>query len=324
MYVLYIIIQKYQYNIFSLFFENLCQESWLCFYKWSIPDTHHFQDSEYTYHDKSVLVPMMIRHEAGYLRSKVYDSYEEEKYRHHESATMRSCPLGKSWVIRIQVLGLENRKSSDNGDKEEGEYTWLWDTSDEFRGCFWEPFLEHIERCEEDDKESCPLDTWVFHEETSYPTRCNNHKYDRDDESYHEVYDISMARSCNRKDIIEWHDDISNDDHLERFKECIGISSMFIMMFTRAYLTVELPYNVEEEYCPEELESWDFEEEYDSEWKYNTEDSSSCHSPEYCFSAECRRELFGGHTDEDGIITTHHDIDEDDIEKGKESCTTPK
>ena len=82
-------------------------------------------------------------------------------------------------------------------------------------------------------------------------------------------------------------------------------------------LSVELPYYVEEEYGTEELESRYLHEPYDSERKYDTEDRRTSNSPEYRLFAIGSSEPLGCHTDEDRIVTTHHEIYHDDVEEGE-------
>ncbi len=84
-------------------------------------------------------------------------------------------------------------------------------------------------------------------------------------------------------------------------------------MFVRSDLSIKFPYNIEEEYSTEELESRDLHEKYDSEREEDAEYCGSCNSPKYSFFPHLGREIFRCHTDEDGIITTHHEVDEDDI-----------
>ena len=129
-----------------------------------------------------------------------------------------------------------------------------------------------------------------------------------------------MAGSCYSQDIIEAHSDIGDDDRLYGSHECISSLGSLFMMFIRSYLTVELPYHIEEEECSEELEPWNLEEKYDSKWEYDTENCRSCHSPEYCPFPFYSLELLRRHTDEDSIISAHDEIDEDDIEQGECSC----
>ncbi len=264
---------------------------------------------------------MMIRHECSYLGTKIDYNYEQEEYRHHQSSPMWSSPFGKCRVIRIQVFSLEECKSSYDRDEKESEYAWLWDSSDKFRGSLGESLLEHLKGGEEDDEESCPLDAREPDEESSYPIRCYDHEYDRDDETDHEVDDIAMACSSYREYIVQWHDHISDDDHLECFEERVCISSMLTVVLTGADLTVELPYDVEKQDCTKEFQSRDLEEEYHSEWEDDTEYGRTCYSPEYSFPSEFGRKLLGRHTDEDSIVPTHDDVDEDDIEESEESCT---
>ena len=85
-------------------------------------------------------------------------------------------------------------------------------------------------------------------------------------------------------------------------------------------LTIELPYDIEKENSSEEFESWYLHEPDDSEREYDTEHSSTSYSPEYCLLAISSSELLGRHPNEDSIISTHDEVDEDDIEKSKCSC----
>lgn len=94
---------------------------------------------------------------------------------------------------------------------------------------------------------------------------------------------------------------------------------MLRIVLTRTNLTIKLPYDIQKEYCSEEFESRYLKEEYNSKWKYNTEDGCTGNSPKYSLFSKFMRKILRRHTDKDSIITTHHEIDKDDIEKGK--CT---
>lgn len=220
----------------------------------------------------------------------------------------------------MEILGLEHSESTDNSDEEKCEEAGFWDPEHEVWSGFRESFFEHLERGEEDDEESNPLDRWEFFEHFRDPAWGDDHEDDRDDESYHEIHDISMTRTCDGEDIIQRHGDIGDDDSLDRSTKCRRTATMFLMMLARTDLTIELPYDVEEEDSTEELESRYLEEEYDPQWEYDTENCSTCDSPEYCFSSEFWREFLCRHTDEDSIITAHDEVDEDDIEQRECSC----
>lgn len=91
---------------------------------------------------------------------------------------MITCPLSKDGFICAEILGLEDRKSSDNSDEEKCEETRLWDTEHEIWSRFRESFLEHLECREEDDEESDPLDRRKLFEFFRDPSRCNDHEDD--------------------------------------------------------------------------------------------------------------------------------------------------
>jgi hypothetical protein len=66
-------------------------------------------------------------------------------------------------MICFEIFGLEHCESTDNKDEKNGEYTRFrnaiytidWES-------FSESFFEHIKCCEENDKESNPLDAWIL------------------------------------------------------------------------------------------------------------------------------------------------------------------
>ena len=95
-------------------------------------------------------------------------------------------------------------------------------------------------------------------------------------------------------------------------------------MLVRAYLAVELPYHVEEEDGTKELEPRNLEEKYYSEWEYNTQYCCAGHSPEYSLFTHLWWQILGCHTDEDRIVSTHDEVDEDDIEQSEGTCRGKK
>lgn len=134
-----------------------------------------------------------------------------------------------------------------------------------------------------------------------------------------------MTCACYGEDIIEGHSHICDDDSLDCFtKSCCTFSSCFIVMFMSSYFPIKFPYDIEEEYSTEEFESRDFHEKYNSEREEDTQYRSTCHSPKYSFFPYFWWEIFCCHSYEDSIITAHHEIYEDDIEKCKCSCTRKK
>ena len=283
-------------------------------------ETQYLEDTEDADHDESILISVMSIHEFWYFPTEVHYKDEEEKYRDHKCTTMSPSPFTECWVVRLEVFLLEDSESTDESDKKQSEYTRLWYPTDHLWCCLRESLLEHLECCEEDDEESYPLDAGIAFEKLRDIARSDNHENDGYDETDHEIYHVSMARSCYSQDIIEAHSDIGDDDRLYGSHECISSLGSLFMMFIRSYLTVELPYHIEEEECSEELEPWNLEEKYDSKWEYDTENCRSCHSPEYCPFPFYSLELLRRHTDEDSIISAHDEVDEDDIKQGECSC----
>lgn len=263
---------------------------------------------------------MMRRHKFGDLPTKIHDEYQEEEYTDHECASMISCPLCEEWLVCMEILGLEDSETSDDHDEKEGKEIWLWYTEYEIWSCFRESFFEHLECREEDDKESDPLDRWELFEHFCDPSWCDDHKDDRYDQPYDEIHDISMTCTCDSEDIVERHRDICDDNRLDRSHKCIRIGTVFFMMLARADLTIKLPYDIEEEYSPEELESRYLEEKYDSEWEDDTEDCRTCYSPKYRFFSQSWCKFLCRHTDQYSVVSTHDEVDEDDIEECKCSC----
>ncbi len=146
----------------------------------------------------------MRTHELIYLSTEIHESDKEEKYRYHKDSTICSCPLGESRVVCTEIFCLKYREATDDEYEEHREETRLWYTEEcVCRDGLSESFLEHLERGEEDDEESYPLDRWILLQEPSDISRCYDHEYDRDDESDHEVHDISMTGSCYGEDIVE-------------------------------------------------------------------------------------------------------------------------
>lgn len=264
---------------------------------------------------------MVVGHECRNLGSKVDREDKKHKYRDHESTTMCLCPFCKGWPIWSQISSLKEGKSTNYEDEKECKYRWFWDTKYRWFDDLWESFFKHIECREEDDKETHPLNTWIFDEESSNPVGSHDHEYDGYDQTDDEIHNISMTGTSNSEYIIQWHDNISNNNHLERFEKIVRVSSMLFVMFSCSYFTIEFPYYIEKEYRTKEFEPRDFEEEYDSKWERDTKDGSTNHSPENSFAAKLRGEFFGGHSDKNRIVSTHHNIDKDDIEEGKESST---
>ncbi len=209
----------------------------------------------------------MCTHEIRDFPSEIHYEYEKEKYGHHKHPTVCSSPLCECRVVSTEIFGLKYCESTDDEYEKEREDARLWYAKKCIgRHGFAESFFEHLERREEDDKESNPLYAWVFFKKSSDITRCHHHEDDRDDESDHEIHDISVAGSCYRENIVETHSDIGYDDRLDcRGECCCRILASFFMVFVCTDLSVELPYHVEEEYRSEEFETRNLEEKYDSE-----------------------------------------------------------
>lgn len=284
-------------------------------------NTKNLENSEDTDHDKSIFITMMGIHEFSDFSTKVCHEYEKHKYRYHERFSIFFCPVGEGRMIWLQIFCLKNCKTTNNKYKKECKYTWFWNTEDCRLDYFCESFLEHFECCEEDNEESDPLDRWIFFEEFRYPARCYDHEDNRDDESNNEVHDISMTRSRYGEDIVEWHSDISDDNCLDCFHEAVSSFLSFFLMLMGSNLSVEFPYDIEKEYCSEEFQSRNFHKKNDPKRKNNTKDRCPRHSPEYCLFSLSSLELLGCHTYKNGIIATHDEVDEDDIEESKCSCT---
>ena len=227
---------------------------------------------------------MMTPHKCSDFSSEIHHYDEEEKYSHHKSPSMSTSPLFECRVIRLQILCLKDRESSDDSNKKECKNTWFGYPTDHIWSRFRESFLEHIESGKEYDKESYPLYAWIFFEFFCYPSRSRNHEYDRYDKSDEEIYYISMTGTCYSEDIIETHSDISDDDRLYcSFESGSSFSSSMFIMFIRTDLSIEFPYDIEEEYRTEEFETRNLKQKYYSEWKNNTEYRRASNSPEDSF-----------------------------------------
>lgn len=131
-----------------------------------------------------------------------------------------------------------------------------------------------------------------------------------------------MTGSGDGEHVIEGHRDIGDDDHLHGCPEGISTRVVFVfMVFRGTDLAVELPDDIEEEDGSEELEAWDLQEKDDTEREDDTQDRSTRDSPEDRFFPSSSLELLRSHPDEDRVITAHHEVDDDDIEESKGSCT---
>ena len=75
-----------------------------------------------------------------------------------------------------------------------------------------------------------------------------------------------MTGTCYSEDIIETHSDISDDDRLySSFESGSSFSSSMFIMFIRTDLSIEFPYDIEEEYCTKEFETRNLKQKYYSE-----------------------------------------------------------
>lgn len=282
--------------------------------------SEYFEYSENTDHDESVLVSMMRIHKFGDFPSEIRHEDEKEENNNHEWLSISLRPFSKDRIIWLEIFGLEESKSANNKDKKEGKNTRFRHTENNWFCHFGESFFEHLKCCEEDYKKSEPLDGRVFLKHLGNPSWGNDHENNGDNKSYAEVHHISMTCSCDREDIIEGHSNISDNYRLDGCREGISFFSSFFMVFVSTDFTIKLPYDIEEEDSTEEFESWNLHEPYRPKWEDDSENGCSCYSPEYCFGSFSSLEFFGCHTDEDSIISTHHEVYEDDIEEREESC----
>ncbi len=83
---------------------------------------------------------------------------------------MVTCPLCEYGLICLHELRLKYGESTNHDYQKEGKEARLRNSEYEVWSSFGESFFEHLEGCEEDDKESDPLDGWVFLKLPSYPT----------------------------------------------------------------------------------------------------------------------------------------------------------
>ena len=65
--------------------------------------------------------------------------------------------------------------------------------------------------------------------------------------------------------IVETHSNISDYDRLDSCPECGSSFFSLFLVFMRSYLSIELPYYIEEEYGSHEFESWYLHEPDNSE-----------------------------------------------------------
>lgn len=291
---------------------------------WFIFDSKNFENSQDTYHDKSILVSVMRTHEFSDFSTEIGHENQKDKNSYHKRFSIRLCPICECWVIWSKVFRLEKSESTHDNDKKEGKYAGFWDSQNHRFSNFRESFFEHFERSEEDNKKSKPLNGWEFFEHFCDPAWGYDHENNRNNQSNPEVHDISMACSSDREDIVERHSHISNDDSLDGGSEGICFFSSLFVMFVSANLTIELPYDIEKQEGSEEFESWNLHEPDGSEGEKYSKNRRTCNSPENRFLAFRSLKFFRCHADEDRIVSTHDEVDEDDIEQREESRGSKK
>jgi len=74
-----------------------------------------------------------------------------------------------------------------------------------------------------------------------------------------------MTGSSYGEDIVETHRDICDNNGLDGSPESDSSYFSFFMVFMGSNLSVEFPYDIEEEYSTHEFESWNLHEPYDPE-----------------------------------------------------------
>lgn len=129
-----------------------------------------------------------------------------------------------------------------------------------------------------------------------------------------------MACSCDSEDIIETHGDVSDDYSFYSTHEGCSSFVTFLVMFMGPNFSVKFPYHIEQQNCSEKFKSWNLEKKDYSKRKNNSQNRSSHYSPKYRFFSFISVEFFRRHSDKDGVITTHYEIDEDNIEERESSC----
>jgi hypothetical protein len=92
------------------------------------------------------------------------------------------------------------------------------------------------------------------------------------------------------------------------------------MMLVCSDFSIKFPYNIQKKEGPEEFESRNLEEPYCTEGEKNTKYGSTSNSPKDCLFSFCTFKILCRHPDEDSIVSTHDEVDEDDVEEGKSSC----
>lgn len=291
---------------------------------WLIFDTKNFEYSKNTNHYKTIFVTMVRAHKFCDFSTKIGHKNQKDKYGYHEGFSIRLCPIRECGMIWAKVFCLEESKSTNDSDKKKSKNTGFWDSKNHRFCNFRESFFEHFERCEEDDEESEPLNRRIFLEHLGNPSRGNNHENDWNNKTNSEIYDVPMTCSCNGEDIIERHGNISDDDGFDSGTESICFFSSFFLMFMSTNLTIELPYDVEKEDSAEEFESWNLHEPDGTKRKNNSKDCCTSNSPENRFLAFRSLEFLRCHPNENSIISTHDEIDEDDVQEGEKSCRSKK
>lgn len=210
------------------------------------------------------------------------------------------------------ILRMKHYKES----TERKEYKWKDIIVEEFYIKFMGSREYHLHRNKEDNEESHPLDLWVFIQVLGNQIRGKCHEDYGEHEPDSKCCDILMSRSGNCEDIIETHGEIRYDNRpYSCHKPCLfGIDMMFFTIWHTEF-SIEFPHDIEKEDSSCELYSHKREEKYRKKCENNTENGCQGDSEENSFFSLCPLEFPGRHPDQNRIVPTHHDIDEDDIQK---------
>src|SRR5690606_4453910 len=124
--------------------------------------------------------------------------------------------------------------------------------------------------------------------------------------------EASVSRAGHRQHVVEAHHGVGDDDGADGGPEGgAGLNRVMISLF----LHEQSVGDPDEEYAADQQKAGNFQDPDDEDRRKGTDGDGPCGSPEDGLFLLFLRQVSGGHSDDDGIVTCQNQIDNDDGEK---------
>jgi hypothetical protein len=238
---------------------------------------------------------------------EVSHQYRSEPFRH---------PFADFFPIDgFEKFLLENKERRPYDERNEGQDVYVENLPFQVGGTL----QYHFHRDEKNNDESDPLDLRIPVEHPRDGIRSERHEDDGKHEPDSKARQIAMGSPRDGKHVVQAHGKVGGDDRPNGGGEGNGRFRIRAFVVLAPKLFIEFPNDVEKKESSGEFQSHHPKEHRGEERQDNTKNGRERNTEKDSLFSIFSLELPGRHSNEDGIVARHDDVDENDVREGEHS-----